>query len=193
MKKKLLKNSILIFTIPFVTILCFSWVWSHSNARMGVLFAGIALELAAITMCKKKMKTIFRPLLHIAENMGIERMATPYEPGKYNTDFIVANIGIYLAALAPICAYTAKLHPKQVVIPVLNFVSYEAANLDLLLLSFALMTAGALSLAIWSKLGQAVAITNELGEKNRYLLRGFAEAVDNDSCYFCYDALSKMD
>ena len=192
MKKKILQCSVLIFIIPLATILCFSSLWHSAHARMAVLASGLLIQLFAVTFCKRKFKTLFKPTLNIAENMGIERIAVPYEPGKYKMDLSITNAGIYLSLPAPVFAYCAKLHPKEVVVPVLNFVSCKTANLDLLLLSFALMLIGALSLAIWSKLGQAVVIANEPGEKNRYLLRGFAEAVDNDSYYFCYNILSKI-
>ena len=120
--------------------------------------------------------------------MHMERISAPYELDWFKWDLKFAYCAMYLGVPAPLLAFLAKAWPFLDPTP-----ARTAATVSYPLLFAALgcALAGAAFLAFWARLAQAAAIGDEISEKKRYQLRGFAELIDRPGMVAEYRTLAR--
>ena len=180
MRKRVIRNAIIILIVPFMTIMFMAHFSYSQNMQLIVVILGMLLQIFIVFLCKKNMKSIITPDFQKILSLRIERIPAPYEPGKFDIDFRISSIAAMLGVLTPILAFMAYVFKRKVSDSFLEVIVSEPPNINFLLLALATMIAGALSYVMWVMTGQARTIANEGSENKRYLYRAYAEKVDHE-------------
>ena len=187
MRSRLMRDAFFMAVCPFVSVILIAAFWGDQSRCLEIVLTGTLVQVVITLFCRKGARLLYAPSRENMLRMGTERIPAAYEPGKYDRDHHIAGGCTFLGAAAPALGYLAQLYPETVTNAMLDQLSYETANLALLGVALVCTLVGSMGLIIWVKVGQVREIANEGGENRRYLLRGFAEAVE-DRC-FLFDYL----
>ena len=178
MNRRIIKQAIFLAVIPLATTLLTFMAWGSRFLMLSALLLGTAVQVAAVQLCKQDICRLVHPTDDMLRQIGAQHLPIPYEPGKYQIDARAAELCTWLSVPAPLLALLAAAFPKEYTVSVLNGLVYTGPNYTFLLLALTAVIVSALSYCLWTYLEQARVVCNEPGENRRYLLNGFADAME---------------
>ena len=180
MRKRLWGCTAALAVLPFAGMVGML-IFKESGLMVGLIMAAsMILQMPVILVCKKVVEPFICPDADLLSGMGVEYVPAAYEPGKFSMDSRISSAAIWLGMAAPLLGALAIRFPREVTVTVLNFYTYTAPSMDLLIPAFLLVFVGALALPFWFEVTRANAVFSEGSERKRYLLRGFADKLEEE-------------
>ena len=188
--KLLIKYGLIIFFIPFISIISLMFV-EDLNTQLIIAIVGMILTAISILYGKKKVSSFIKPSDEILQRMEIEPIPVEYNPDKFKISSKIFGYLIYLNILSNLFGYLAYKFSITVQQP-----TGENALIisdGYLLWSIVFIMIGVVSFALWAKLKQAYCICSEKDDTRRSMLNSFAINIqENAQKLNLYYQLAKM-
>ena len=186
MNTRLLQNGLILTIAPLATIAISCYFWGNLPVQLLVLLLGMVLQAAAVILCKRDLRRLIWPDFQVLEDMKFENIPAVFDRHRYKADARVFGLLAWLGVPAQGCVLLAKAFSAPVKTMALVSVPELAPNVLMITGGLLCVFFGALNFMLWAKFSQAAAIYGEISEKKRYLLRGFAEILDQPGGYARY-------
>ena len=104
--KLLIKYSLIIFFIPFISIISLMFV-KDLNTQLIITIVGMILTAISILYGKKKVSSFIKPSDEILQRMEIEPIPVEYNPNKFKISSKIFGYLTYLNVLSNLFGYLA--------------------------------------------------------------------------------------
>ena len=180
MKTRLLLYTIHISLLPAGAAFMILMMRNDKTAVNVIAFLVCLLQALVIINCKKVMQLFIAPDTEVLKEMNVSYVPTAYEPGRFQIDTRISSIAIWLTLATPILTRIAISFPENVIIASTGTAGYSIPmpNFNLLVIALCTFLIGVIAFPFWFEMARAAAIYAEGSDGKRYLMRGFAESLD---------------
>lgn len=191
MNAKLLRYTIYTTVLPVSGVLWAVVLKDDGGRALACLSLLAALQLTLLMLCRRSLDSIIHPDTAVLQKMGVEYVPIAYQPGRFKADARVSFALNYLSLLPPALIWLACQFPERTEVSVVPGLSYTSPNMALMMAALFTLLIGAAALPFWFHAARAAVIYNTGSEQKRYLLRGFADLLEQREGLYVYQNACK--
>ena len=178
MNARMMRWTALLAALPFTGVVLILVLQNNPVMMTLTMLMTMLLQIPMMALCKRAVRPFIRPNADVLAELGVSYVPAAYEPGRCHKDARVSEMLIASGLAAPVLARLAVAYQTEVTVTVLNFLTYTAPSLTLLVPAFLTILLSAMAFLFWFEAARAAAVYGEGSERRRYLMMGFVDRLE---------------
>ena len=182
MKTRVLRYTLCIAALPVGSIFLILHFRGRPLLTGALLLLTAVFQLPVIQSCKRAMRPFICPDAAVLLELGVDYLPAAYEPGRFGLDARISSGAMWLSLGAPALIWLGTLLPPPPIARTMAEMPGTPVLFYLVVAAVLLLFFGTLAFPYWFETSRAAAIYAEGSDRKRYLLCGFAEKLQHQSC-----------